>query len=211
MSAAPHATVVLASASVRRRELLEAAGYPPAVIVPHIDDGPLRVRPDRAGEDCCALAWFKVAQVLRRRRVLAATAPNARIVLAADTVCVLGAQVLGKPATPDAARSMLMAESGSMQTVVTGVAIHCLATGRRFLSSDQARVSFGALSPEMVDAHIASGAWSGRAGGYHIDEVLHLGWPLACEGDPSTVSGLPLRMVLPILRRLLGAGSVPQA
>lgn len=200
------APVVLASASARRRELLEAAGISVTVLVPRIDDGLLRVRADHAGEDCCALAWFKVAQLLRQRERLTRDAPNARIILAADTVCVLDDQVCGKPADAAAARHMLESALGRTQRVVTGVAIHCLITGRRFLSSDVARVRLGDVPKDLLDAHIAAGAWQGRAGGYHIDEILLAGWPVECDGDPSTVAGLPLRMVLPILRRLLGAG-----
>lgn len=202
--------LVLASASVRRRELLDAAGFPATVLVPRIDDGRLRVRADHAGEDCCALAWFKIAQLLRQRERLTREAPNARIILAADTVCVLDDQVLGKPSDAPAARQMLKSAVGRTQRVVTGVAIHCMASGRRFLSSDVARVRFGDVPTDLVDAHIAAGAWQGRAGGYHIDEILLAGWSVECEGDPSTIAGLPLRMVLPILRRLLGAGGALQ-
>jgi septum formation protein len=199
-------SLVLASASVRRRELLEAAGFLPLVVVPNIDDGRLRVRIDEAGKDCCALAWFKVAQLLRQRERLAREAPHARIILAADTVCVLGDQVLGKPSDAAVARRMIEGALGRTQRVVTGVAIFCMASGRRFMSSDVARVRFGDVPGELIDAHIAAGAWQGRAGGYHIDEILLAGWPVECEGDPSTIAGLPLRMVLPVLRRLLGAG-----
>lgn len=202
--------LVLASASVRRRELLEAAGFPATVLVPHIDDGRLRVRADHVGEDCCALAWFKVAQLLQQRARLTHEAPNARIILAADTVCVVDDQVLGKPSDAAAARQMLEGAFGRTQRVVTGVAIHCVTSGRRFLSSDVARVRFGAVSTDLLEAHITAGGWQGRAGGYHIDEILLAGWPVECEGDPSTIAGLPLRMVLPILRRLLGASGTLQ-
>jgi len=197
-------SLVLASASVRRRELLEAAGFVPIVVVPKIDDGRLRIRVDEAREDCCAVAWFKVAQLLRQRERLTREAPHAHIILAADTVCVLGDQVLGKPSDAAAARRMIEGAVGRTQRVVTGVAIYCMASGRRFLSSDVARVRFGDVPKELIDAHVAAGAWQGRAGGYHIDEILLAGWPVECEGDPSTIAGLPLRMVLPVLRRLLG-------
>ena len=202
--------LVLASASVRRRELLEAAGFPATVLIPRIDDGRLRVRADHVGEDCCALAWFKVAQLLEQRERLKREAPDTRIILAADTVCVLDDQVLGKPSDALVARRMLESAVGRTQRVVTGVAIHCMASGRRFLSSDVARVRFGDVPRDLVESHIAAGAWTGRAGGYHIDDILLAGWPIECEGDPSTIAGLPLRMVLPILRRLLGAGGALQ-
>ncbi|NBX36238.1 MAG: Maf-like protein [Planctomycetes bacterium] len=205
------APLVLASGSARRRELLEAAGFPTTVLVPRIDDGRLRVRADHAGEDCSALAWFKIAQILRQRERLSSEAPHARVVLAADTVCVLDDRVLGKPSDASMARQMIESAVGRTQRVVTGVAIHCMVSGRRFMSSDTARVRFGEVPHELIEAYIGSGAWQGRAGGYHIEEILLAGWPVECEGDPSTISGLPLRMVLPILRRLLGASGALHA
>ena len=56
-----------------------------------------------------------------------------------------------------------------------------------------------ALPGAALDAHLACGAWRGKAGGYNYADCVEAGWPLACDGDPETVMGLPSRLVLAAL------------
>lgn len=200
------ARCVLASSSVRRRALLESAGIAVIAISPLVDDGSLRVRAQSAKQDCTALAWFKAAQVMQNRALLHSVAPAARVLVAADTVCVLGDEVMGKPRSEADARRMLAAAMGRTQCVVTGVCLVELSSGDRTLLADTAQVRFGEMSPAQIDAHIAQSGWQGRAGGYNIEEVAALGWPVSWIGDQTTIIGLPLDVLTPILKEMLLRG-----
>ncbi|MSR69018.1 MAG: Maf-like protein [Phycisphaerales bacterium] len=204
------ARVVLASSSLRRRALLASAGFSTVAIAPLVDDGSLRVRAQTAKRDCVALAWFKAAQVMNNRALLESAAPHAYVLVAADTVCVLGTEVMGKPATADEARRMLTATMGRTQCVVTGVCLVDLRSGERTLLADAAHVQFGEMSKAQLDDHIAHGAWQGRAGGYNIEEVAKLGWPVSWTGDQTTITGLPISLLTPVLKKMLLRGMMPE-
>jgi septum formation protein len=74
--------------------------------------------------------------------------------------------------------------------------------GRRLLLSDIATVELGSLSVGALDQYLDSGEWMGKAGGYNLIDRIEDGWPLACLDDPTTVMGLPIRRLLPILERI---------
>ncbi len=197
-------SLVLASTSARRRALLAEAGFDAVSISPLVDDGGLAVRADHAAEDCCALAWFKGAQITNDLARLKSQAPDARIILSADTVCVLNGNVMGKPRDIEHARSMLEAARSQSQLVVTGVCIIGIAEKSRAMLADSAEVRFGAISDLQMNDHLERGGWIGRAGGYNLEELVVAGWPVQWSGDQSTVTGLPMKMLTPILTRMLG-------
>lgn len=204
------ARCVLASSSVRRRALLESAGFDAVSIAPLVDDGSLRVRAQSARQDCTALAWFKAAQVMQNRAFLHSVAPAARVLVAADTVCVLGDEVMGKPSNEADARRMLTAAMGRTQCVVTGVCLVDLHSGDRTLLAESAHVRFGEMSSAQIDQHIAQRGWQGRAGGYNIEEVAALGWPVSWTGDQTTIIGLPIDLLTPILKEMLLRGRIAE-
>jgi len=193
------AAILLASGSPRRRSLLESAGFEVIVAVPPIDDAaaPIAERNERRLVE--ALAWFKAAQVLRDPAAASART-SAATLLAADTLCVVDGVVIGKPRDECEARSMIESFAGRRHEVMTGVTLVDLARGTRRVFSDVAIVSLGAIDPLLLAAHLSSGRWRGRAGGYNFAEVVDEGWPIACEGDPTTVMGLPMRQLAPMLR-----------
>jgi len=195
MNATPH--VILASGSPRRSSILRSAGVAFTVIEPDIDDALLPVRADGAGDMVMSLAWFKARQV---QSAAMAWPQGPRWLLAADTMCFLGPDPLGKPSDEAHARAMLGAFEGRAHLVVTGVCLLDRAAGRRHLLSDAARVTLGPVGAPEMDAYIASGQWRGKAGGYNFADRAAAGWPLTCDGDPETVMGLPSRLVLPIIR-----------
>ncbi|MDA0214921.1 MAG: Maf family protein, partial [Planctomycetota bacterium] len=197
-------SLVLASSSARRRAMLAEAGFDAVSIAPLVDDGGLIVRADHTAEDCCALAWFKGVQIMNDLARLKLQAPDARIILSADTVCVLNGNVMGKPRDASHARRMLEAARNQSQKVVTGVCIIGIAEKSRAMLADSAEVRFGAISDRQMNAHLECGGWSGRAGGYNIEELVAAGWPVEWSGDQSTVTGLPMKMLKPILTRMLG-------
>jgi len=193
--------LVLASASPRRRALLEAAGFRPRSFAADLEDDAVRVRfllPEALVE---ALAAFKAARVAR---LLGDDGDPAPVVLAADTLCFDGSRPVGKPRDAAEAAEFLRSWRGRPHRTVTGVCV--LADGRRSLFSDAATVEVGPLEEGEIERYVASGDWRGKAGGYNLAERIAAGWPIRCEGDPTSVMGLPMARVAPLLRSL-GCGS----
>lgn len=188
--------VLLASSSPRRKEMLESAGLDVIVRAPAIDDALLPVRAAHVARDCMALAWFKAAQVLRQERAGSIAECGARVVIAADTACVLGSVALGKPAGERDARSMLEGTIGRDQRVWSGACVLSTDGTQRRMLCAAATVRFGAVPSAMIDEHVASGRWMGRAGGYDIADLVSRGWPVTVLGEEAVVRGLPLAEVL---------------
>ncbi|MEO1007245.1 MAG: Maf family protein [Planctomycetota bacterium] len=188
--------LVLASGSVRRAEILRGAGIPFEQRPAALDDGHLRPPPGTpAAAWTVALAYLKAWAVDRECRGLG-------WVLGADTVCEVGGEIVGKPRDAGAARRMLERMVGGAQRVVTGLAL-LTPGGGRVLAAEVATVAFGPIEPRTLDAYIESGSWRGKAGGYNLTERLADGWPIAVEGDPEAVVGLPIR----VLQRMIAAAT----
>jgi septum formation protein len=188
--------VVLASSSPRRREMLEGAGLDVIVHAPAIDDALLPVRAVHVARDCMALAWFKAAQVLRQERPGSLVACGARAVIAADTACVLGAVALGKPADEHEARTMIEGTVGRDQRVWSGACVMSADGSQRRMLCAAATVRFGEVPRALIDDHIASGRWRGKAGGYDIADLVARRWPVSVLGDEAVVRGMPLQEIL---------------
>jgi septum formation protein len=196
-------SLVLASGSPRRRELLRSAGFDPIVAESDIDDALVPRSSLPLEQFVGALAWFKATRVLSRVPLANA------VVLAADTTCIDGDAMLGKPIDADDARAMLRRLRGRSHRVATGVAL-VEPAGARHLFVDVADVALGPISDEAIDAYVESGAWRGKAGGYNYAERVAAGWPVACDGDPTGVMGLPMIRTVPLLESL-GVRRTPSA
>ena len=190
--------VILASGSPRRRELLAAAGVAFMVMIPAIDDADAPADGRDPERFVMSLAWFKARQVLADA-VIRFGSDGPRWILAADTMCVAGGAVIGKPADARDAARMVRGFVGATHDVVTGMCVLDRRSGGRRIFVDTARVTLGDLSDAAIADYAASGAWRGKAGGYNYAERLTAGWPLQCVGDPETVMGLPTRLILPAL------------
>ncbi len=188
-------SVLLGSASPRRRRLLESAGWRVEQVAPAIDDGVIRLSPSSPARTVEALAWFKSAQISRVDGAHVAS-------IAADTVCVVGDAIAGKPGDRSDARGMITRMLGRRHRTITGVCIRNRA-GRRLLFSDAAEVRMGDLGTDRIEAYLDSGEWAGKAGGYNLEDRIADGWPIECDGDPSTVMGLPIRRLIPLLEDLV--------
>ena len=174
-------SLVLASASPRRLELLRQIGIEPDRIDPaDVDEQPLAKETPR-------LLALRLAAA--KADVAAARAPGA-FVLAADTVVAVGRRVLGKAETPDEVRAWLALLSGRGHRVMTGVAV-IAPDGRRAARLSEARVKFKRLSAAEIDAYVAGGEWRGKAGGYAVQGHAG-GFVISLHGSYSAVVGLPL-------------------
>jgi septum formation protein len=180
--------LVLASASPRRRELLDRAGIP-------CDVAPVDVEERRLPRESPR------AYVERLARLKAGTATRAcpdRVVLGADTTVVLGDDVLEKPIDAADAARMLRRLSDRTHDVLTGIAI---AVGGRVLADvATTRVWFGPVSDREIAWYVSSGEPMDKAGGYAI-QGLASRFVTRIDGSYTNVVGLPVADVLHLLRR----------
>ncbi len=200
--------LVLASRSPRRRDILKAAGVPHQVIDAGVDDALLDAGRVDPGHWVTALAYLKASAGCG---VWHATHPNERaVILGADTVCVADDDIIGKPADADEARATILRFREGQHRVLTGVALLDTASRDRELLVRQSIVRFGPIPDAAVDRYIESEGWRDKAGAYNLFERIDEGWPIAYDGEPGTIVGLPIEALLPRLDRLgvdLGAGA----
>lgn len=170
---------ILASASPRRKQLLEQAGYAFEIVVSDADESlPAGITPEKAVRRNAA----------RKAQAVAETNPGA-VVLGCDTVVAIDGEILGKPGDEAEAKRMLRRLSGNTHTVYSGVCITDGETETVFAVATD--VTFYALSERTIDAYAATKEPMDKAGAYGIQG---LGCVLVKEisGDYSNVVGLPL-------------------
>lgn len=173
-------SLVLASSSPRRRELLAQIGVVPARIAsPDIDESALKG--ERPADYALRLAETKARAVERG---------EGEVVLAGDTTVAVGRRIL-PPADGEAVqRELLALLSGRRQTVVTAIAVIDTAGALRSRLSTSV-VTFKRLEPAEIEAYVACGEGLGKAGGYAI-QGRAAGFIRFLSGSYSGVVGLPL-------------------
>lgn len=185
------APVVLASASPRRQQLLAMMGIDAITVPANIDEDALGNLPPRQYVE--ALAFRKAAHVQQRY-------PDA-IVIGADTTVVLDGAMLNKPRDGEEARRMLTRLSGHTHTVMTGVAV--LWQSKRLVDSRTTQVTFRTLTPEEIEAYVATGSPLDKAGAYGIQDDCGALFVSRIEGCYYTVVGLPVELLYRMLRLLV--------
>ena len=170
---------ILASASPRRKEILEKAGYSFEIIVSDADEN---ITEDLSPE--------KTVEVLAERKALSVWESNKdSVVFGCDTVVAIDGRILGKPTDDEDAFNMLKMLSGRTHTVSTGVCI--CSEDKTEVFSNTTQVEFYPLSDETIRSYIASGEGKDKAGSYGIQGY---GCVLVNEikGDYFSVMGLPV-------------------
>ncbi len=190
--------LILASASPRRQELLRSAGVAFAVHPADVDE---TLREGEAPQACAErLAREKAMAVFRAR--------PGNYVLGADTIVVVGAEILGKPRDQADAARMLRLLAGRIHRVVTGVCLigpalgtesRELKTGFEDMRSQTTDVTVSELSNEEIRDYVATGEPMDKAGAYAIQGIASR-WITRIEGDYCNVVGLPVAMVYGMLR-----------
>ena len=193
-------TLILASASPRRRDLLAACGIPFEIIPSMIDEHPLRDEPAAAYVQRLALA--KAESVAQHY--------TDAVVLGADTTVTIDGLILAKPQGLDDARQMLHRLCGREHEILTGVAV--LAGKMRGCIGDRSaqamvatRVLMRHFTSATIEWYIATGEPMDKAGAY---AVQGLGGALVerIEGSYTNAVGLPLAETLALLSRFGIAG-----
>jgi septum formation protein len=191
-------SLILASASPRRRELLAQAGFTFDVIpadVPEVrkpNEDPIRFVTRLAREKAEAVAATH------------AMSPDT-LVLGADTIVVVDEQVLGKPQDAADAGRMLRLLSGQTHQVITGL---CVARGReRQRAAEVTFVRFLTLSDQEIEDYIATGEPLDKAGAYAIQGRAGR-WVPRINGCYFNVVGLPLALVSSMIEAMQGSAKL---
>jgi len=189
LAAQPIPSLVLASASPRRLELLRQVGLQPVKIDPaDIDESPRPRELPRAY--ALRMARTKLAAVADRHR--------GSVVLAADSVVACGRRILPKAESEGQARECLKLLSGRRHRVLGGIAVAAPGGAVRARLVETA-VRFKRLETAEIDDYIASGEWRGKAGGYAI-QGRAARFVAFLSGSYSNVVGLPLFETLGLLK-----------
>ncbi len=175
-------SIVLASASPRRRNLLQQLGFELKIDPSSVDE----VFDESMEPSIMArnLAFQKAEEVSLRH-------PD-EIVLGADTIVVLDGLMLSKPQDTDDAKAMLRLLSGRIHQVWTGVSLIKRATDTTISFAECTEVQFTALSDHEIDAYVATGSPLDKAGAYGIQDDWGAVFISGINGDYYNVVGLPL-------------------
>jgi len=186
-------TIILASGSPRRKELLAKAKMPVKVIPPDLAED--YSSPASSAEVVARVARGKVEAVVELFK-----AESPRWVLGVDTIVEIDGKILGKPAGPEEARAMLGMLSGKVHKVYSGVAVLVDKARPVDLEVVSTEVKFKTLTPAELAWYVECGEWSGAAGAYRIQErgAFFVEW---IKGSYSNVVGLPLEAFYGILMR----------
>jgi len=179
--------VILASASPRRKQLLEELGIHFDLREPAIDE---RLGSMRGAS--------RIVMKLARQKAATCIAQNA-LVIGMDTLVFVGNERLEKPAGKAEAQRMLQRLSGRSHRVVTGVALFF--NGRWAVDSETTRVYFRKLSRAEIDWYVETGEPFDKAGGYAIQGFGRL-FISRIDGCYFNVVGFPVQCFLRLLKRL---------
>ena len=179
-------SLILASASPRRQELMACTGLPFQVITADAEE-------IQAGDPEALV----MENARRKAKAVWEKHPDS-VVLGADTVVYQDGAVLGKPRDQEDARAMLRRLSGAWHTVYTGVCV-IVPGGKMDVRCDASRVHFVPLSDADIQRYIGSGEPMDKAGAYAVQGRAGM-YVSRIEGSSSNVIGLPMHLVRDMLR-----------
>jgi len=185
--------LILASASTRRKRLLQQIGLPFLSLPSHVDE-----------KQFAGKSSFKAHIMAEKKATAVHQKTNKNWILGADTIVVLGETVLGKPRDHDEARSMLLLLRGKEHKVTTGF---CLLDPSGMVSHSEdvsTRVKMKRLTEEEIEAYISTNEPFGKAGSYAIQGIGSF-MIEAISGSYTNVVGLP---VCALINALLATGAL---
>ncbi len=182
--------IILASQSPRRKQLLEWAEVPFEIDISDTDE---RFPPDIPMEDVAIyIARNKALAVQQKRN-------SDEIILAADTIVVLGDNIIGKPVHREDAVSILLALSGEKHKVITGVVIR--KGDEEIAFADTTEVEFHNVTVNEIEFYVDKYKPYDKAGAYAIQEWIGVVGIKSINGDFYNVMGLPVSRVVRELKK----------
>jgi len=181
--------LILASQSLRRSELLHRAGFTFTILsvqISEIPDENLNLT-----DQIRHLARDKAIACLNSGKI---PKGQGNLLLSADTVVVLGDQILGKPKDRNENRDFLRQLSGQTHRVITGVCLLDVDSGEVALDHDLALIEFKQLSADEIEIYVNSNDGLDKAGGYGIQGEA-AAFVAELNGSFDTVMGLPIQLV----------------
>lgn len=182
--------IILASASPRRKKLLEQIGLSIKVVPSDIDEklNP-RLKPKAQAETLS----------LEKAEIVAAKYPDS-IIIAADTLVYTNGNILGKPKNMEEAKRMIQKLQGKTHSVITGFTIYHKASKKIVTDSAETKVTFRKLKDTEIKNYLKKEKPLDKAGGYGVQGI---GVVLVetINGDYSNVVGLPLGKIIPTLKK----------
>ncbi len=187
--------LILASQSPRRRQLMNDCGLKCRAILIDVDE----IYP----EELPALQVAEYLSKLKNNAYIGQLSDN-EIVITADTVVILGDQILGKPDGVEGSKKMLQQLSGADHQVVTGVTLRSAAKSVSF--STTTKVQFLELTDEQIDYYIDNYKPYDKAGSYGIQEWIGYIGIERIEGSFYNVMGLPIQRLYKELTAFISEG-----
>ena len=180
--------IILASASPRRKQLLELAEIACKVIPANIDESyPLELSPEKIAEYIANEKAYNIQGKIGNSN-------SDYTILAADTIVVLGAEIIGKPIDKEDAIQILEKLSGNEHKVITGVCI--LNKAQKILFSEITYVQFNNLTNAQIEFYVEKFKPYDKAGAYAIQEWIGAVGISSIRGDFYNVMGLPINRIV---------------
>ena len=186
-------TLILASASPRRRQLMSQAGYKFTVVPPQIDESACETNEIAPAEYAKKLALAKAKSVAQKH-------PDS-FIIGADTIVDFQGRIIGKAADAEEAEQITRQLFSEPHKVITGVAIVRLSDGTEIVESDSTTVYPKKMTSWQIADDIKGGSWRDKAGAYAIQETGDE-FVEKIEGSLTNVMGLPMELLESLLGRL---------
>lgn len=174
--------IILASGSPRRAQLMSVLGLPFTVRESGVEE---IIDKRLAPEEIARSLAFRKANTV-------ASQLTSGIVIGADTIVVLGGEILGKPETEEEAIGMLLALSGKTHTVFTGFALVDAESKKSYISFERTEVTFRPLRRDEIERYVAAGSPMDKAGAYGIQDDYGAVFVEKIDGCFYNVVGFPI-------------------
>lgn len=191
-------SIILASGSKDRKEILERANVPFQIFPIEIDEEQFKLKISDGVKLVKKLAKLKLLKA-KEQILLAAEREKNTIIIAADTIVEFHNEIIGKASNRGQAFQFLKKLQGKSHKLITGIAVASLDDPRIMIDYDVTIVEFCTLSDREINNYLDCYEWKGRAGAYSIRDKASI-FIKSINGSPSNVIGLPMQKLFSILK-----------
>lgn len=186
---------ILGSKSSARKKILKQMGYKFKVLPADIDEKAIRFKdPTKL---TLAIANAKADALISR------AGPN-NIIITSDQVVVCNGMILEKPENADEAKRFILLHNKYPSETVTSVVVVNNSNGKRFQGTDIAKILFKGIPEDVIDEYIATGDPLLHSGGFDHEHYLIKPFVDLIEGEPESISGLPVKMTEDLIQLAMG-------